>query len=343
MAKLVPPRFNEGWGTWHAKIYGVDDEVIISGANLNHSYFTDRQDRYIHFTAQPAMSQYCFSFLKAIASFSYKLVPATTGNSREGYHLEWPDSSCHPHHFHAQAERALTELQASYLKAPLSPNLPEADVVVFPVIQGGQFNIREEERCLAMLFDNLKSESPSAGQNLCMDLTSGYFGLSKTYQDLILRSSIKCNIIAASPKANGFYGSSGLSGRIPDGYTLLEQRFMRAVESSGRKWSQSSGKGVQLHLWSKPDWTYHAKGIWLSPTPNSAPVATLFGSTNLNSRSANLDTELSFMMLTSSEALRNKLHQEVQALRQHAGPWTGGERQVPLMTRAIVGIVGGML
>jgi len=31
MAKLVPPRFNEGWGTWHAKIYGVDDEVMISG------------------------------------------------------------------------------------------------------------------------------------------------------------------------------------------------------------------------------------------------------------------------------------------------------------------------
>lgn len=31
MAKLVPPRYNEGWGTWHPKIYGVDDEVIISG------------------------------------------------------------------------------------------------------------------------------------------------------------------------------------------------------------------------------------------------------------------------------------------------------------------------
>jgi CDP-diacylglycerol---glycerol-3-phosphate 3-phosphatidyltransferase len=31
MAKLVPPRFNEGWGTWHAKIYGVDDDIMISG------------------------------------------------------------------------------------------------------------------------------------------------------------------------------------------------------------------------------------------------------------------------------------------------------------------------
>ena len=31
LAKLVPRRFDEGWGTWHAKVYGVDDEVIISG------------------------------------------------------------------------------------------------------------------------------------------------------------------------------------------------------------------------------------------------------------------------------------------------------------------------
>lgn len=31
MARVIPRRFDEGWGTWHAKVYGVDDEVIISG------------------------------------------------------------------------------------------------------------------------------------------------------------------------------------------------------------------------------------------------------------------------------------------------------------------------
>jgi CDP-diacylglycerol--glycerol-3-phosphate 3-phosphatidyltransferase len=31
IAKIVPPRFNEGWGTWHAKVYGADNEVMISG------------------------------------------------------------------------------------------------------------------------------------------------------------------------------------------------------------------------------------------------------------------------------------------------------------------------
>jgi hypothetical protein len=37
MAKIVPPRFNEGWGTWHAKVYGVDNELIISGCACSFS------------------------------------------------------------------------------------------------------------------------------------------------------------------------------------------------------------------------------------------------------------------------------------------------------------------
>jgi CDP-diacylglycerol--glycerol-3-phosphate 3-phosphatidyltransferase len=28
---LVPQRFNEGWGLQHIKLYGMDDEIILSG------------------------------------------------------------------------------------------------------------------------------------------------------------------------------------------------------------------------------------------------------------------------------------------------------------------------
>jgi CDP-diacylglycerol--glycerol-3-phosphate 3-phosphatidyltransferase len=31
LASVVPPRFNEGWGTWHAKAYIADDDFMISG------------------------------------------------------------------------------------------------------------------------------------------------------------------------------------------------------------------------------------------------------------------------------------------------------------------------
>jgi len=84
-------------------------------------------------------------------------------------------------------------------------------------------------------------------------------------------------------------------------------------------------------------------GIWLSPSIDSLPVLTLFGSTNLNSRSANLDTELSFVMATSSNDLRQKLQEEIQGLHRWAVPWRGGDRKVRWRTKAIVALVGGML
>lgn len=69
-------------------------------------------------------------------------------------------------------------------------------------------------------------------------------------------------------QANGFYGSKGVSGRIPEGYTLLEQRFMKAVRSASREWPHEAesdwaalrGPGVQLSEWEREGWTYHAKG-----------------------------------------------------------------------------------
>ncbi|KIJ69206.1 hypothetical protein HYDPIDRAFT_172657 [Hydnomerulius pinastri MD-312] len=346
MAKVVPPRFNEGWGTWHAKIYGSDDEVIISGANLNKSYFTDRQDRYLHFTAQPTLADYCFSFLRTVSGFSYNVFSAFGSDTPV---IQWPDPSTEPWKIQSKAEHTLSRFQASHVLSSISSNATkdtaDDDVFLFPIIQGGQFNIREEERALSMLFNHLAFRECRSEPSPVMNLTSGYFGLYKPYQDLILRSSVSCDIIAASPKANGFYGSRGLSGLIPEGYTLLEQRFMQAVQAAARSPATGDGYGNTVHLseWERDGWTYHSKGIWLSPSRDTHPVLTLFGSTNLNSRSANLDTELSFVMMTSSDALRRSLHEEISGLRQWAVPWRGADRRVRWRTRAIVGLVGGML
>lgn len=68
-------------------------------------------------------------------------------------------------------------------------------------------------------------------------------------------------------QANGFYGSKGISGYIPEGYTLLERKFMRAVQKAGRAYDKTdkTKPGVDLREWEKYRWTYHAKGICSSP------------------------------------------------------------------------------
>ncbi|KAI0822780.1 hypothetical protein BC628DRAFT_1456632 [Trametes gibbosa] len=366
MARVVPPRFNEGWGTWHPKIYGADDSLLISGANLNTSYFSNRQDRYLRFTDQPRLADYCFGFLQAASTFSYSLLPSQ--DSADGYVLHWPDALTHPHRIEAKAQQTLANFQTTQrlsspaLPASLTEQKPpgiaedDYDVLVYPVIQAGQFNIREEERCLGLLFRELSSQrppqfpSPVEYDGPVVDLTSGYFALYRPYQQAIINSRLACRILAASPKANGFYASKGVSGRIPEAYTLFERRFMSAVRTAGKEWPQGSSEvfpWVQLKEWERQGWTYHAKGIWIRPTPSSTPVLTLFGSTNLNSRSANLDTELSFVLATTSQKLRKRLADEVDGLRAHARVWRGEgnseERRVRLGTRLLVGVVGGML
>jgi len=134
---------------------------------------------------------------------------------------------------------------------------------------------------------------------------------------------------------------------------------MRALVKAGRLWKGSSekdGTGVLLSEWEKPGWTYHAKGVWLSPCSSSPPILTLFGSTNLNSRSAHLDSELSFLMIIPSEsavsesiqdvaslALRRKLDSEINAIRSNAVEWRGGSRKVRWTTKFFVWLVKGML
>jgi len=107
---------------------------------------------------------------------------------------------------------------------------------------------------------------------------------------------------------------------------------------------------VTLSEWEKEGWTYHAKGIWIRPTPTSPPIITLFGSTNLNSRSSHLDTELSFLMTTPATsdeatlALRERLQKEIESLKTFARPWRGENRPVRMVTKLLVGLgVGGML
>ena len=156
-----------------------------------------------------------------------------------------------------------------------------------------------------------------------------------------------------------------MSGRIPEGYTLLEQRFWRRVVDAQRVWQPESSTGVELREWEREGWTYHAKGqsdrlcyklfvfntkqgIWITPAVGGLPSVTVFGSTNLNSRSANLDTELSFIMESRSDALQRGLAAEVAGLRECSRvvgeeSWRDPSRRVRWGTKAIVAVVGGML
>jgi len=122
-----------------------------------------------------------------------------------------------------------------------------------------------------------------------------------------------CTVITASPWANGFYGSAGISGMLPAAYTLLSRRFLRQVAMVGKE------RSIELKEWRRgtvgePDgWTYHAKGLWvtLAPQRNAAnepvkepgPSITLVGSSNYTKRSYSLDLAIGAVIVTDDVGL----------------------------------------
>ena len=120
-------------------------------------------------------------------------------------------------------------------------------------------------------------------------------------------------------------------------------------------WSSTSGTGRAGHTMQKvrsPFYPsvetncrsgYFIVGIWLSPNPESLPILTLFGSTNLNSRSAHLDTELSFVMLANSMTVQKKLQLELQGLKNFAEEWKGDRRTVRPFTKLLAWLLSGYL
>lgn len=139
---------------------------------------------------------------------------------------------------------------------------------------------------------------------------------------------------------------------------------MAAVRTFRSSSSGSVPASVELKEWNKQGWTYHAKGalaffyprveikcrsgefilgIWLSPNPESLPILTLFGSTNLNSRSAHLDTELSFVMLANCKTVQEKLHLELRGLQNFAEDWRGDRRNVRAVTKLLARLLSGYL
>jgi len=182
------------------------DSCVTSRANLNKSYFTDRQDRYLHFSEAHSLSQYCFDFLKTVAPFTFRLLPSPPTGApsphsylKENYYIYWPDPQLHPHKIQSAVKSALTDFQASRTSPSLdAANSQPSQALIFPVIQGGQFGIREEEDTFRALFQAIQN---SKDTRPLLDLTSGYFSLYQPYQEMILSSrNLDCRIVAASPQ-----------------------------------------------------------------------------------------------------------------------------------------------
>ena len=379
-----------------------------SRANLSSDYFTNRLDRYHIFSSQE-LTNYYFRIHDAVCDLSYRLRPSNEGI--DGFTLEpplhWglPDPVWHPRQFKAYAKKVLEPLIHKPVRQKMFPMsfsnnktfvypvaqfdilLGEAETQSFGDYEFASYTSTEKPSLLKLLRSLAESREL---RNCNWTFTAGYFNIDPVISQALIESApspeiaktlgppseqvgpkAPCTVITASPWANGFYGSAGISGMLPAAYTLLSRRFLRNVAVAGRE------SCIQMKEWRRGTvgepggWTYHAKGLWVTlppgppPSPslqgtggqeeiitsNVGPSITLIGSSNYTKRSYSLDLEIGALVVTGDRELQRKLRDETEWLQRDTVVVTKDdlmkvERRVGLKVRIAMWLVeklGGAL
>ncbi|XP_069606797.1 CDP-diacylglycerol--glycerol-3-phosphate 3-phosphatidyltransferase, mitochondrial isoform X1 [Ranitomeya imitator] len=315
---LAPERFNETIGLQHMKIYLCDDNVILSGANLSDSYFTNRQDRYILLQGCSEMADFFDELVAAVGDVSLQLEPDDTVYVEEG--MEHPYEGDKAKYCEAAKNRVMNVIEtarhkqcelhsASFQSQEPTVGTETADTWVYPLIQMKPFGIQIDE----LVTETLLTEAERGDQ---LHLTSGYFNLTQGYMDLVLGTRADYNILLASPEVNGFFGAKGVAGAIPAAYVHIEHQFYNEVCRQGQRLR------VRLREYFRDQWTFHAKGLWLYPAGKNMPCLTLIGSPNFGYRSVHRDLEAQIALVTENKDLQRQLHQEQQNLYKRSADVT---------------------
>lgn len=358
--RFAPKRINEGWGLQHMKLYGIDDEIILSGANLSSDYFSNRQDRY-HLFSSKEITGYFERLYQGVTSLSFLVEPSK--EEQAGFNLVWPESNAapspldNPEQFISRSTTVMSALisprqalpaEVSRTAAPASTS----DTTVYMLAQLSQLLKPDTSTELPAVTHVLKTLGGPQYAGSSWTFTAGYFNPAPSLTSLLMSTaSSNCTVITASPQANGFYGSKGVSGMLPDAYTLLARRFLDAIHNQKRE------AAIVLKEWRKgtvgePEgWTYHAKGLWISLPKEENPSISIIGSSNYTKRSYSHDLEAGALIVTENEDLKRRLGEEKDWLQDYAKPvtrddFTRTERRVGLHVRIsmwIVKVLGGAL
>ena len=323
---ILPERWNEVVGLNHLKVYLFDDNLIMSGANLSESYFTNRQDRYILLRDCPELADFFHNLVTSVSDVSFRLQTDDTVELAPGLQNHPFQDSDGGTKYRAEARDRLhafipatsngssppadSSNDSFSGESPTSSSASSSDIDtwVYPLIQLPPFNITVDETVTGQYFRNAAKDST-------IHLGSGYFNLTEDYMDIILTDSFaRFQILAAAPQANGFFNGAGVSGYIPDAYTHIARHFMERVNLHDQE------ERISLHEYTRTGWTFHGKGLWHYLPRHSLPFLTFVGSSNFGYRSVFRDLEAQLVVATQNRRLQGALHEEQRRLFARASP-----------------------
>jgi CDP-diacylglycerol--glycerol-3-phosphate 3-phosphatidyltransferase len=324
----------------------------LRSANLSNDYFTDRQDRY-HVFSSPEITEYFERVHQAICKLSFSVLPS---KEEAGYVLEWRKDNLGPSPLDdakSFIKDATTRLESLIHHSALAEKPgPSTSTLVYPLLQFTPLLRPDTSTELPAMRTLLGALAKPGFEGSKWTFTAGYFNMTPEVRQLLLNSNpARATVIAASPWANGFYGSKGVSGMLPAAYSHLARQFLNAVAHKGLS-DRIAIKEWRRGTVNEPGgWTYHAKGLWITLPNESAPTISLVGSSNYTQRSYNLDLEANALIVTRDRDLMKRLGEEESWLQEYAqkvdvDDFARLERRVGFHVRIamwIVTLLGGAL
>lgn len=153
LKRLLPQRWNEIIGLQHMKYAVFDDDVILTGANLADTYFTNRQDRCMVIKNSPELADYLCELTHHVSQFCYQaqnhapenLTPANSSTVHpEQSHMSW---------FYTTFNNLLSSFTENYSRdhakktgnnhseTPTSNTVATGRTYIYPLLQCGLLGI----------------------------------------------------------------------------------------------------------------------------------------------------------------------------------------------------------
>ncbi|XP_022278382.1 CDP-diacylglycerol--glycerol-3-phosphate 3-phosphatidyltransferase, mitochondrial isoform X12 [Canis lupus baileyi] len=250
---LIPERFNETIGLQHIKVYLFDNNIILSGANLSDSYFTNRQDRYVFLQDCPEIADFFTELVDAVGDVSLQLQGDDTVQVVEG--MVHPYKGDRAAYCRAANKRVMDVINSARARqqvlhaqtfhgdslltqedaAAAGDRRPAPDTWIYPLIQMKPFEIQIDE----IVTETLLTEAERGAK---IYLTTGYFNLTQAYMDLVLGTRAEYQILLASPEVS----SPGPGG--PDRHSDGEPGPAAATSPGAGAALPTLRCGVLLHL-----------------------------------------------------------------------------------------------
>ncbi|GAB65192.1 phosphatidylglycerophosphate synthase, partial [Plasmodium cynomolgi strain B] len=306
---LIPYRANEAIGVMHMKVFIGDDRLILSGANLSDSYLRNRQDRYI-LIENKLLADSVHKIVNCIQNMSFSVNADSSVHWGSDLMNPLVDAHTFREQYYRRIQFVLGQIREDILRHTqerVQSQMSEADSGGCHV-PGSHPSTSDREDFFSPLFVKNESiltvelalqsgfSSPPIYDESCMlenmlknvkkydqslIISSGYLNFPEIflklfrniYDNLCFKKG-KIRFITASPAANSFFKSKGISYYIPLGYTVsahmcvefITKNIVSVFKNLNRRDPLKKKEKVCTDIYleyHKPSWTFHSKGMWL--------------------------------------------------------------------------------